>query len=67
MRRTVTKKLAELSSIWDKLQTSHSFYCRHAGVGLGSSESREYVRDVGKLKDLAEGAAETVLGEEDPD
>ena len=67
VKRTVTKKLAELSSVWAKLQTSHSVYCRHAGVGLGSSESREYLRDVGKLKDEAEGAAETALGEEDPD
>ena len=67
VKRTVTKKLAELSSVWAKLQTSHSVYCRHAGIGLGSSESREYLRDVGKLKDEAEGAAETALGEEDPD
>ena len=66
VRRTVTKKLTELSSIWAKLQTSHSVYCRHAGVGLGSSESRDYLREVGKLKDEAEGAAETALGEEDP-
>ena len=33
-KRSVTKKLAELTHIWGKLQTSHSVYCRAAGIGL---------------------------------
>ena len=34
---------------------------------MGSSESREYLREVGRLKDEGNAAAETALGEEDPD
>ena len=67
LKRSVTKKLAELTSIWGKLQASHAAYCRHAGVGISSPESREYLRDMGKVKEEGDLAAETALDEEDPD
>ena len=67
VKRSVTKKLAELDSIWANLQTSHSVSCRHAAIGLGSSESRAYLREISRLRDEGDAAAETALGEEDPD
>ena len=67
LKRSVTKKLAELTSIWGKLQTSHCVYCRHAGIGISSTESREYLREQGKVKEEGDMTAETALGEEDPD
>ena len=67
LKRSVTKKLAELTSIWEKLQASHAGFCRHAGVGISSTESREYLRDMGKVKEEGDLAAETALGEEDTD
>ena len=66
LKRSVTKKLAELTSIWGKVQTSHCVYCRHAGIGISSTESREYLREQGKVKEEGEMTAETALGEEDP-
>ena len=63
----MTKKLAEVTSIWGKLQTSHCVYCRHAGIGISSTESREYLREQGKVKEEGDMTAETALGEEDPD
>ena len=66
-KRSVTKKLAELTHIWGKLQTSHSVYCRAAGIGLTSIESRDFLREVGKFKEDGDSVAETALGEEDPD
>jgi hypothetical protein len=38
VRRTVTKKLTELSSIWAKLQTSHSADMQGLGWGLQRAE-----------------------------
>ena len=67
VKRSVTKKLTELASIWGKLQTSHSVYCRHAGIGISSTESREFLREIGKMKEEGDIAAEVVLGEEDTD
>ena len=50
-KRSVTKKLAELTHIWGKLQTSHSVYCRAAGIRLSSTESRDFLMEVGKLEE----------------
>ena len=67
VRRAVTRKLGEMEGIWEKLVKNHSFYCKSAGIGLGSSDSTEYLRDKAKLREEAVQAAETALGDTEDD
>ena len=67
VRRAVTRKIGEMEAIWDKFLRHHGLYCKAAGVGLGSAESSEYLREKGKLREEAVQAAEAALGEDTVD
>ena len=43
MKRAVTRKVAELEQIWEKLIRSHGLYCKVAAVGIESTESNEFI------------------------
>ena len=49
-KRALSRKLADMESIWQKLIGSHGIYCRAANVGLSSPDSTEFLREKEKLK-----------------
>jgi hypothetical protein len=61
-KRAVTKEMDKLEKAWEKLQKSHSDYCRHAKVSLTSSESIDFLKGKGKFRREGISAAEAVLG-----
>ena len=63
-KRQVTKQVGELDKIWAKLMRSHSLFCKSTNIGISSTESSEYLRDKGRLKEEALQASETALGED---
>ena len=63
MKRAVTRKVADLEQIWEKLIRSHSLYCKVAAVGIESSESNEFIDQKARLKEEALQLADNALGE----
>ena len=63
MKRAVTRKVAELEQIWEKLIRSHGLYCKVAAVGIESSESNEFIDQKARLKEEALQLADNALGE----
>ena len=50
-KRQVTKQVGELDKIWAKLMRSHSLFCKSTNIGISSTESSDYLRDRGRLKE----------------
>ena len=64
-KRAADRKLGDLENIWEKLVSSHREYCKHAGLGLDSEESKEFIFSKQKLKDEAYFTVEKAQGEDD--
>ena len=64
-KRAVSKEMEKLEKAWEKLQKSHSDYCKHAKVSLTSTESMDFLREKGKFRRDGINAAEAVLGDDD--
>ena len=52
-KRAASRKLGKLENIWEKVVSSHREYCKHAGLGLDSEESKEFIFAKQKLRDEA--------------
>ena len=64
-KRAADRKLGELENIWERLVGSHREYCKFAGLGLDSEESKEFIFAKQKMKDEAIQTVETAQGEDD--
>ena len=63
VKRAVTRKIAELEACWVKLVRYHGAYCKAANIGLGSTESNDFIESKANQKEESLQVAETLLGE----
>ena len=64
-KRVLEIKIREVEKIFEGLQKSHAVYCQKAKIGLGSSDSTEYIKGQVKIKVKGISAAKMVISEED--
>ena len=64
-RRTVTKGVDLVHKSWEKLKDLHADYCRISKIGISSTESRDYIAEMGKLGREATEAAMEKIGDND--
>ena len=64
-KRTVTKGIDIVKKSWEKLKEQHAEFCRHSKVSIASSDSREYIAEMGKLGREVIDAATELIGEDD--
>ena len=65
-RRTVTKGINLVQKSWEKLKDQHADYCRISKIGISSSESREFIAEMGKLgREATEAAMEKIGNDEE--
>ena len=64
-KRAVTKEIEKLEKAWEKLQKSHSDYCKHAKMSLTSTESLDFLKEKGKFRRDGINAAKAVLGDDE--
>ena len=63
LKRAVTRKIAEMESLYNKLLKCHTLYCKAASISLDSNESMEYINGKADKKEEVLSVAETLLGE----
>ena len=65
-KRTVTKGIDIVKKSWEKLKDLHAEYCRLSKVGITSSDSKEYIAEMGKLgREVIEAAMEKIGEDEE--
>ena len=65
-KRTVTKGIDIVKKSWEKLKEQHAEFCRHLKVSITSSESMEYIAQMGKLgREVIDASMELIGGDEE--
>ena len=62
--RVIEGKIKKVESTFERLQIVHGQYCQKAKIGLGSSDSAEFMRGQVKMKLKSVTAAREALGED---
>ena len=62
-KRVVTKGIDLIQKAWEKLKDLHADYCRISKIGISSTESRDYIAEMGKLGREATEAAMEKIGD----
>ena len=63
--RVIEGKIKKVEGTFERLQIVHAQYCQKAKIGLGSSDSAEFMRGQVKMKVKSVTAAREALGEDD--
>ena len=66
-KRVVTKGIDLIQKAWEKLKDLHADYCRISKIGISSTESRDYIAEMGKLGREATEAAMEKIGDNEPE
>ena len=62
--RVIHGRIKKVESVFERLQVVHAQYCHKAKIGLGSSDSSEFLRGQVKMKMKCVTAAKESLGED---
>ena len=62
--RVIEGKIKKVEGTFERLQIVHAQYCQKAKIGLGSSDSAEFMRGQVKMKLKSVTAAREALGED---
>ena len=63
-KRVIIGKIKKVENAFEKLERAHAQYCQKAKIGLGSTDSAEYLRGQVKLKENSVTAAQEAIGED---